>query len=94
MSIKWPDGTLYESVCSYNNSTISAPSYRYGLPESAMTMGTRQFLMGNRIVDADDEPNVKNLAGTKNKTGSKNRSENNAFLHDLTQMLQQPKFKP
>ena len=93
MSIKWPDGTLYESVCSYNNSTISAPSYRYGLPESAMTMGTRQFLMGNRIVDAEDEPSSKNLVSS-HKTGSRNRSENNAFLHDLTQMLQQPKFKP
>ena len=58
-----------------------------------MTMGTRQFLMGNRIVDAEDEPREKILAG-KNLTGSRHRSENNAFLHDLTQMLQQPKLKP
>lgn len=66
---------------------------RYGLPESAMTMGTRQFLMGNRIVDEEDEPGDKILSG--NKTGSRNRSEKNAFLlHDLTQMLQQPKLKP
>ena len=58
-----------------------------------MTMGTRQFLMGNRIVDEEDEPGDKILSG--NKTGSRNRSEKNAFLlHDLTQMLQQPKLKP
>ena len=59
-----------------------------------MTMGTRQFLMGNGIVDAEDEPRDKILAGNKNQTGSRNRSENNALLHDLTQMLQQPKLKP
>lgn len=59
-----------------------------------MTMGTRQFLMGNRIVDADDEPSDKILASNKNKTGNRKRSENNPFLHDLTQMLQQPKLKP
>ena len=59
-----------------------------------MTMGTRQFLMGNRIVDAEDEPRDKILAGNKNQTGSRNRSENNALLQDLTQMLQQPKLKP
>ena len=59
-----------------------------------MTMGTRQFLMGNRIVDAEQEQGDKILASNKNKTGSRNRSENNAILYDLTQMLQQPKLKP
>lgn len=68
------------------------PNFRYGLPESAMTMATRKFLMGNGILDEDDSRDDGVFAG--NKTSSGNRGENNAFLHDLTQMLRQPKLKP
>jgi hypothetical protein len=57
-----------------------------------MTMATKQFLMGNRIVDTDYERREEVERPMPRRRVQ--RDCDNAVLGDLTQMLRQPKLKP